>query len=111
MHGMTIWRVKAFLAFSFNDIRYRTALVKWFVSVDDQPDPVTWMWIVKPEATCGQYDICLVHVDCIVRACHLIGVYGRQFMPIDFHFSHALDAFHVYYVNYYIDYHAYETIP
>lgn len=111
MNGMVVGRVKAFLRFTHNNVQYPTALVEWFVPVSDACDPITGMWIVKPELHRGQPNIGLVHVDCIVRACHLIGVYGRQRLPPEFHFSYSLDAFKLYYVNHYIDYHAHEIIP
>lgn len=68
------------------------------------------IWIVKPQAVHGYRVVRLVHVDCIIRACHLIGVYGRHPVPIDFQHTITLDTFHSYYVNHYIDYHAHETV-
>lgn len=111
MRGMVVGRVISFLAFSHEDVRYRTALVEWFLPVNDEPDPVTGMWIVRPEVIRGRRNVGIIHVECIVRACHLIGVYGRHYLPIDFHFSYSLDAFQYFYVNHYIDYHSHECIP
>lgn len=111
MGGMVVARVLHFLAFSVDDIRYPCALVEWFLPTGGAPDPVTGMWIVKPEKVRGKRTVGLVHLDCIVRACHLIGIYGKSRIPHDFHFSYSLDAFQAFYVNRYADYHAHECIP
>ncbi|KIP02026.1 hypothetical protein PHLGIDRAFT_53379, partial [Phlebiopsis gigantea 11061_1 CR5-6] len=68
----------------------------------------TGMWVVKPEVRRGQRTIALVHTDCVIRACHVIGMYGREELPADFHFSYSHDAFRAFYVNHYIDYHSHE---
>lgn len=111
LHGMLVARVLAFLQFVYDDVRYDTALVEWFLPVGDVPDPVTGMWIVKPEMHRGRRKVELIHIGCIVRGCQLIGVYGKHPLPIDFHFSYSLNAFRSFYVNQYIDYHAHECIP
>ena len=38
-------------------------------------------------------------------------VFGDGYLPDDFHFSHALDAFHSIFVNSYADHHTHEFIP
>ena len=53
----------------------------------------------------------LVHVDSIVCACHLIGVFGSTCMPLNFHFADSLDVFKTFYVNQYADYHSHKCIP
>ena len=52
----------------------------------------------------------IIPLTSIARACHLMPVLGSTFLPVDFHFSEALDAFNAYYVNAYIDYHSHEVI-
>ncbi len=111
MRGMIVGRVLSFLRFTHDDVRYDAALVQWFLPVGDQPDTVTGMWMVKPEIQHGRRSVGLVHVDSIVRGCHLIGVYGRARLPKTFHFSSTHDAFDLFYVNHFIDYHAHECIP
>lgn len=111
MGEMLVGRVKAFLAFSHETIRYPCALVEWFIPQGNAPDPLTGMWIVKPELRGGAKTIAIVHLDCITRACHLMPVFGRATVPNDFRFSDSLDAFRAFYVNHYIDYHSHECIP
>ena len=52
----------------------------------------------------------VIPLNSIVHACHLIAVYGTTELPDFVHFADSLDAFNSYYVDWYIDYHAHETI-
>ncbi|KDQ55346.1 hypothetical protein JAAARDRAFT_134067 [Jaapia argillacea MUCL 33604] len=110
MHGIIIGQVLQFLSFIHNNVRYPCTLVKWFLPVGDEVDPLTGMWIVKPEMVGNEWTVGLVHLDCIVRACHLISVYGETEIPTDFKFHHSLDAFALYYINKFGDYNAHECI-
>ena len=124
MDGMEVARVRASLSFQHSDIEYRCAVVDWFDTEEDC-DPTTGMYVVTPawedpppedsdSDTSSNGDsqrlTSIVPLQFIVRACHLIGVYGTTTLPDTFHYSEALDAFRRYYVNWYADYHAHETI-
>jgi hypothetical protein len=111
MRGMVVGRVLSFLSFTYLERQYDTALVQWLIPVSDAPDAVTGMWVVKPEIKHGKRSVGLVHTDSIVRGCHLIGVYGKHRLPKDFPFTLTHDAFNLFYVNHFIDYHAHATIP
>ncbi len=111
VRDMLAGRVLSFFSFAYNDVRYDTALVEWFLPVGEEPDPITGMWVVQPEIRHGQRHVGLIHVETIVRECHLIGLYGKDRLPKDFHFSFSLDAFNTFYLNHYIDYHSHEYIP
>ncbi|KAI0085808.1 hypothetical protein BDY19DRAFT_986896 [Irpex rosettiformis] len=111
MHGMLVGRVLSFLRFTHDAVEYNTALVQWYMPIHEHVDEVTGMWVVKPEVHHRQRTVGLTHVETIVRGCHLIGVYGREHVPKDFHFSQTLDAFRLFYVNHFIDYHAHKCIP
>ena len=50
----------------------------------------------------------VIHLDTIVRASHLIGVYGDRFLPRGISFHNSLDVFDTFYVNKYIDHHTFE---
>ena len=52
----------------------------------------------------------VLHLDTIVRAVHLIGVYGANFLPKGLSPTQSLDIFRSYYVNKYIDHHSFETV-
>jgi hypothetical protein len=50
-------------------------------------------------------------VDSIIRAAHLLPVFrGDAAVPREINFSHMLDIFTAFYINKYIDYHAFETV-
>jgi hypothetical protein len=70
------------------------------------------MWIVEPDFNAdGEPSLAVVHLDCMLRGVHLIGVAANDFIPIrDFDFSDSLDAFSAFYVNKYADHHAHETV-
>ncbi|KAJ6490015.1 hypothetical protein C8R45DRAFT_1138948, partial [Mycena sanguinolenta] len=110
MKGLVIGRVLLFLSFVFGDQEYQCALVHWFVPVGDAPDPDTGMWVVEPERAGRSPSMEIVNVKAIVRACHLIGVYGTAALPEDFHYSQSLDAFNTYFLNKYADHHMFELL-
>ena len=85
------------------------AVVNWFVR--QRWGSVTRMWVVEPELdNDGNHTFGIVPLGSIIRSCHLIGVFGEDFLPTDFHFSNTLHSFHSYYLNHYIDYHTFEWI-
>jgi hypothetical protein len=106
MSGMNIVRIKLFFAFEYDGEQYPCALVEWFDRIGK--DPVTGMWMVRPSSTRGRKDKSVVHLDSLLRGAHLIPAYGKQKLPLDFHYSFSLDAFESYYVNKYIDHNANE---
>ena len=67
------------------------------------------MWIVEPDFdTNGQREVEVVHVHSILHGAHLIPVYGPDCVPPDIWHTKSLDVFRTYYVNKYIDHHAFE---
>ena len=60
----------------------------------------------------GYWVMSVVHIDSIVRGVHLLPIFrGDAAIPRDdINFSHTLDIFTAFYVNKYIDYHAFETL-
>jgi len=109
MRGLDVARVRLFFSFTHEGTKYPCALVHWFSRVDDSLDENTGMWIVEPEVLeDGTHHASVIHLDTIFRAAHLIGVYGEAFVPTDLSFADSLDAFRTYYVNKYIDHHAFE---
>ncbi|KAL0958413.1 hypothetical protein HGRIS_000554 [Hohenbuehelia grisea] len=108
--GMSVVRVELFFSFKYNDTSYPCALVHWFNKAMRHPDPDTGLWIVKPDLR-GRQELpylSVVHIDCILRAAHLIPVFGRKPVPKPFLHTHSLDAFTAFFVNKYIDHHAHE---
>jgi len=109
MRGLDVARVLLFLSLDFQGKKYPCALVKWFIKTDEEPNDVTGMWTVEPEMKDGEPLISIIHLDCIIRAAHLIPVYGDDFIPM-IHPSDTLDAFELYSINKYADHHAFAII-
>lgn len=112
IHGMLVARVLLF--FSFHDPKLcediPCALVNWFIPAAEEPDPSTGMWVLKPEVLGGKPTLEVIHIDTVVRGVHLLPQYGSGFLPEDFHYTDALDAFKTYFVNRHIDYHTHELL-
>ena len=107
MRGLDIVRIQVLFSFEFGGKRYPCALVRWFSRIGDATDEDTGMWIVQPELDDDQPVVSVIHLDCVVRAAHLIGVYGSKSIPRDLTFHDSLDAFISFYVNKFIDHHAF----
>lgn len=110
MLGMAVARVRLFISFVHGYVRYNAAVVEWFELDGDQPDPVTGMWVVKPERVHGRRAMGVISLSSIVRSCHLIACYGRTRIPSGFHYADSLDAFRRFYLNWFVDYHSHETV-
>lgn len=53
----------------------------------------------------------VIHLDSVVHAAHLLPIFtGNVAVPREINFSHTLNIYTVFYVNKYIDYHAFETV-
>ncbi|ETW86550.1 hypothetical protein HETIRDRAFT_307777 [Heterobasidion irregulare TC 32-1] len=106
--GLNAVRVRLFFRFRFHGRTYPCALVEWFSAIGDDPDEDTGMWIVEPDLDIdGNHATSVIHLESIVRAAHLIPVYGEEFLPphaVDP--SSALDAYAAYFVNKFVDHHA-----
>ncbi|KAG2107467.1 uncharacterized protein F5147DRAFT_745971 [Suillus discolor] len=109
MRGLNIARVRLFFSLKHDGITYPCALVQWFKRVADSPDEITGMWVVEPELLeDGARCVSVIHLDSIFRAAHLIPVFGGDFVPTNLTYLQTLDTFCTYYVNNFIDHHAYE---
>ena len=91
---------------------YPCALVHWFSCVGDMPSDVTGMYIVEPDCLpTGQPVTTVVHLDTIFRATHLLPAFSNH-SPLSKcqHHEQTLDSFSEFYINQYIDHHAYEVV-
>jgi hypothetical protein len=111
MQGLDVVRVLALLSFAVDDVQYPSVLVQWFTCVGEEPDELTDMWMVQAERfTDGSPVVSVIHTDCILHGAYLIPVFGQDFIPSELNFSDSLDAFAAFYVNRYIDHHAFEIL-
>ena len=112
MRGLLVAQVFLFFKFTHLDIVYPCALVHWFELVGNEPCLDTGMWIVRPEiGEDGKRVESVIHLDTIMHAAHLIGVYGQSFIPRNFSHTYTLFAFTSYYVNKFADHHTNALIP
>ncbi|KAF7288734.1 C2H2-type domain-containing protein [Mycena indigotica] len=108
--GMSAVRVRLLFSFTYQGTHHPCALVEWFKKVARRPDRQTGMWIVKPEMRNGSRLLTIEHLDSMLRAAHLIPVFGQREIPRDLRYIHSLDAFEAFHVNKYIDAHANEIL-
>ena len=106
MSGIAVVRVRLFFSVEYQGVDYPCALVEWFKKMGR--DPLTGLWIVRPDCTRGTRDKSVLHLDSFLRGAHLVPVYKNLRLPPDFKHFYSLEVFNEFYVNKYIDYHAYE---
>ncbi|KAI0644829.1 hypothetical protein C8Q79DRAFT_911798 [Trametes meyenii] len=109
--GMEIARIRLFFSFGYSGRQYPCAAVHWFHRTKDEVDEDTGMWMVEPSfISRGIPLISVIHLDSIVRAAHLIGLSVEQHVSDDLESHQALDTFDTFYVNKYVDHHAFELL-
>jgi hypothetical protein len=108
MQGLEVARVRLFFSFSHEGVEYPCALVHWFsrAGLGDN----TGMWIVEPDISDDGEIVSsdIIHLDAVVRASHLLPVFGEGRIPKTLLFTDTLDTFTRFYVNKYADHHAFE---
>ena len=109
MGGLDIAHIYQFFSFNYMGRFYPCALIHWFSHVVDEPDEETGMWVVKPESLSnGSPFFAVIYVDCIIWVAHLLSVYDKP-IPSGVSMITSLDYFKSYYINKYVDYHAFEV--
>lgn len=105
---LSVVRILQFFSFVFDGKTYPCALVRWFSRISDERDEDTGMWMVQPKVEDnGSPSMSVLHIDRISRAAHLLPIYGDD--PIGSISPHdSLDVFSAFYVNKYIDHHAFQ---
>ena len=108
--GLHVAQVVLFFSFTHRLTYYPCALVRWFSPLGDSPCSETKMWQVKPDFDeQGNHVISVIHVNTILRAAHLIPIFGSTPIDRDIRLTDSLAAFASYYVNKFSDYHAHEV--
>ncbi|KAI9069591.1 hypothetical protein FKP32DRAFT_1559404, partial [Trametes sanguinea] len=109
--GMNVARVRLFFAFRYQSRRYECALVHWFKRIADVVDEDTGMWLVEPSFVNRRTPLLsVIHLDTIVRGAHLIGATVGDRVPQGTESHNSLDKFKTFYVNKYVDHHAFELL-
>jgi len=69
------------------------------------------LWIVEQDLDERGFPLAaIIHLDTVLRAAHLMGVCGEAFIPKTLTSDNSLDAFYSFYVNKFIDHHAFEIV-
>lgn len=67
------------------------------------------MWIVEPDTSDDDNEpTTIIHLDTVIRAAHLLPVFGHDHVPQTLSFPDTLDTFTRFYVNKYADHHTFE---
>lgn len=104
-------QVLLFFSIKFRGVQYQCVLVHWFETIANKPDKDTGMWIVRraPNRP-AMPPISVVRLDSLIRAAHLLPVYGRSKVPRTLKHYHSLDYFKLFYVNKFADHNAFEAL-
>ena len=110
MRGLEVGRVFLFFSFVHGGAYYPCALIQWFSVVGDEPEDETGLWTVKADIhDNGRPHLAIVHLETIYRAAHLIPAYRTSdFIKCSLTMHDTLDEFKVFYVNKFVDHHAFE---
>ena len=109
MRGLIVAQVYLFFRFSYGGVNYPCALVRWYTT-SNEPDATTGLWVVRPEFTHrGMRHMGVIHVDSIVRGAHLLARFPSD-VPVyrEINYMNVLDVYTSFYVNKFIDHHAFE---
>jgi hypothetical protein len=76
------------------------------------PDPDNGMWVMTrtPDHFGSAPSLSVIHIDSIFCAVHLLPIFDTTPVPRALNYTQSLNSFKGFYVNNYIDYHAYETV-
>ncbi|KAJ3858507.1 hypothetical protein EV359DRAFT_75846 [Lentinula novae-zelandiae] len=111
--GMSAAHVLLLFSFRHEGITYPCALVHWYNTYGRRHDSKTGLWMVRPafRDQAGRNPcLAVIHLDTLIRAVHLLPVYGSHPLPSELQFHQSLQAFKLFYVNKYADYHANEIL-
>jgi hypothetical protein len=94
MRGLDVAHVQLFFSFRFCGKFYPCALVHWYSHIGDSPDEDTGMWRVHQDHNeDGSPSTAVLHLDSLVHAAYLIGVYRKHFIPKGLLPEQSLDLF------------------
>ncbi|KAH7887167.1 hypothetical protein F5I97DRAFT_1808055, partial [Phlebopus sp. FC_14] len=90
---------------------YFIALVHWFNHIADAPDELTGMWMVASFfLDNGSHNFTVIHIDSIVRSIHLLPIFDKETVSQFINCDNSLDLYQAFYVNRFVDHHAYEIV-
>ena len=108
MGGLDVTRVKLFFPFEHCDRTYPCALIHWFSKIGEELDVNTGMWQVGPDFDAeGELLHVVIHINSMIHAACLLGEPDGP-LSASVTYVSALDLFVPFYMNKYIDHHAYK---
>ena len=112
MLGLEVAHIQTFFSLIYELKVYQCALIHWFSRLGTEQDQDTGMWVVEPDIDeDGDANLAIIHVDAIFRAAHLLPAHqSNQFVSREITMHNSLDTFDKFYVNKYVDYHAFEVL-
>jgi hypothetical protein len=112
VRGLNVARVHLFFSFGFRGTTYECALIHEYCKSFTDLDPDNSLWIFEPDHSAdGSRIVSVVHANSIICAAHLLPIFKNDApIPRQINFTHTLNAFNTFYLNKYIDYHAFETL-
>jgi hypothetical protein len=110
--GFEVARVFLFFSFLHGDKEYPCAFIQWYTFVGTEPDEDTGYWVIEPDIRDGgSPHVAVIHVDCIIRAAHLMPVTTTtRFVDPSVTMHTSLDTFKLFYLNRFVDHHAFESL-
>jgi len=110
MRGLQVARVFLFFSFLHGGTYYPCALVQWFSVIGDRLENETGLWMVEPDVyEDGLPYLAVIHLESIFRAAHLIPAYRTSnFVRRSLTMHNTLDEFKAFYINKFVDHHAFE---
>jgi hypothetical protein len=107
--GIQAARVKLLFTLKYQQAEHKCALVHWYTDLGQDPD--TGMRVISPSIwQDGSPELAVVSLKSILRAAHLVAIYGPTFIPTDLRHWETLDAFQAFYLNIYIDHNMYDLL-
>lgn len=106
--GLSIGRVKLLFSLVLPGEVFACALVHHFSLVGLKADEDMGMWVVQPQLKESKPKLRILPLQKIFRAAHLIPVYEEERVPHRFSPTQTLDHYQFFYVNKFIDIHAFE---
>jgi hypothetical protein len=112
MRGLMVACVFLFFSFLHGGGRFTCALVQWFSIVGTIPDDETGLWMVQPDFHDDKRPyLGIIPLESIFCAAHLIPVYRTsEFVSRSLTMHDTLDEFKLFYVNKFVNHHAFEII-
>ena len=110
--GFEVARVFLFFSFLHGGKEYLCAFIQWYSFVGTGPNEDTGCWVVEPDIGDNESPhVAVIHIDCILRAIHLMPVTRTtHFVDWSVTMHTSLDTFKLFYLNRFIDYHAFESL-